>query len=42
MPEEKKGKTYLWLEDRQEKEGYTFWKILMQQIRPDVIEKICR
>ena len=37
MPEEKKGKTYLWLEDRQEKAGYTFWKILMQQIRPDVI-----
>lgn len=37
MPEEKKGKTYLWLEDRQGKAGYTFWKILMQQIRPDVI-----
>ena len=37
MPEEKKGKTYLWLEDRQGKAGYTFWKILMQQICPDVI-----
>ena len=37
MPEEKKGKTYLWLEDRQGKAGDTFWKILMQQICPDVI-----
>ena len=37
MPEEKKEKTYLWLEDRQGKAGYTFWKILMQQISPDVI-----
>lgn len=37
MPEEKKWKTYLWLEDRQGKAGYTFWKILMQQISPDVI-----
>lgn len=37
MPEEKKEKTYLWLEDRQGKSGYTFWKVLMQQIGQNII-----
>ena len=37
MPEEKKGKTYLWLEDRQGKSGYTFWKVLMRQIGQNII-----
>lgn len=29
--------TYLWIEDRAGKAGYTFWKILMQQVLPDVV-----
>ena len=28
--------TYLWIEDRVGKAGYTFWKTLMQQILPNV------
>lgn len=31
------AKTYLWIEDRKDKSGYMFWKILMQQICPEVI-----
>ena len=37
MPEEKKEKTYLWLEDRQGKSGFSFWKVLMQQIGQNII-----
>lgn len=33
----KEGKLYLWLEDREGKSSYTFWKTLMSQIAPDVI-----
>lgn len=38
MGEERpKGGVYLWLEDRQGKSGYTFWKVFMQQIAPSVV-----
>lgn len=30
-------KTYLWIEDRTGKSGYTFWKTMMQQLFPEVI-----
>lgn len=29
--------TYLWIEDRKDKSGYTFWKTLMSQLCPNVI-----
>lgn len=29
--------TFLWIEDRKDKAGYTFWKVLMHQIFPYVI-----
>lgn len=31
------AKTFLWIEDRKGKAGYTFWENLMKQLRPDVI-----
>lgn len=34
---EKNRKTYLWLEDREGKSSVTFWKILMQQLAPEMI-----
>ena len=45
MPEEfdvkgnclKKSKTFLWIEDKQDKSGYTFWKAFMEQLFPDVM-----
>lgn len=30
-------KTYLWIEDREGKAGFIFWKTMMQQLCPDVI-----
>ena len=30
-------KIYLWLEDREEKSGFVFWKTMMQQLFPEVI-----
>lgn len=30
-------KTFLWIEDRKGKSGYTFWKTLMGQLAPNVI-----
>lgn len=30
-------KTYLWIEDRKGKSGYTFWKSFMGQLWPDII-----
>ena len=35
--ESRDAKTFLWLEDREGKSGYTFWKVLMHEIAPDVI-----
>ena len=31
------SKTFLWIEDRQGKSGYIFWKTLMQQLCPEVV-----
>lgn len=31
------SKTFLWIEDKQNKSGYTFWKAFMQQMFPNVI-----
>lgn len=31
------SKTFLWIEDRKGKSGYTFWKTFMGQLFPDVI-----
>ena len=30
-------KIYLWLEDREGKSGFVFWKTMMQQLFPEVI-----
>ena len=30
-------KTYLWIEDRNGKSGYTFWRIFMEQLYPEII-----
>ena len=30
-------KIYLWLEDREEKSGFVFWKTMMQQLFPEVV-----
>ena len=30
-------KTYLWVEDREEKSGYIFWKIFMGQLCPEIV-----
>ena len=29
-------KIYLWLEDREGKSGFVFWKTMMQQLFPEV------
>ena len=31
------SKTFLWIEDKKDKSGYTFWKVFMEQLFPDVI-----
>ncbi len=31
------SKTFLWIEDKKDKSGFTFWKTFMEQIFPDVI-----
>ena len=31
------SKTFLWIEDKKTKSGYTFWKIFTEQLFPDVI-----
>ena len=31
------SKIFLWIEDKKGKSGYTFWKVLMEQLFPDVI-----
>ena len=30
-------KIYLWLEDREGKSGFVFWKTMMQQLFPEVV-----
>jgi hypothetical protein len=30
-------KTYLWIEDREEKAGFVFWKTMMGQLYPEII-----
>ena len=31
------SKTFLWIEDKKDKSGYTFWKTFLEQLFPDVI-----
>lgn len=31
------SRTFLWIEDKKDKSGYTFWKVFMEQLFPDVI-----
>ena len=31
------SKTFLWIEDKKNKSGYTFWKTFTEQLFPDVI-----